>query len=934
MKGQNKTSTFSNISVYNNKSKTIDLGKQASTIKNISEQKTRIQQPKAIKKRKSFLKRRLFEKPDFIEQVLNKEMVDDFDFLKSNQEIYMVLKILTKKYNYRITEDKELIFAFLTKIKLQEVIKTDLLESNYTWNELYSYMEPYIFGKTYNFYDTLFYSGDESDLLYILLHGKVSKYILVEFTRSVSCEEYLLFLCNCQLKYQQKLKEGETGNITKENNKKEMNKKKQNKNKNSQKDRKGGTNDSMSDEEKEEDKLELKDDEYIDDYLLHQIVEKNKEIYPLHSFDDIGKLNIIIFKLKLLSVLSEGKGSDAIDLFEKYKFPITFLGYDKVIDRQMTTQLFLQKLYKNLGTKGRYYNKQLGLIPQQVKFLKFVKKESVTPYSIFGNFEIIDCAPKRKYTARCENDKCVFICIDKKMYSSVLYENQRTQRENEINVFHSSYLFKNININYFTTKIFSHFKICNLFKGDIVFEQEKKMNHFILVKDGIIEISLQNISFFELNQLIRKVRDLLIFSAKKYSIDFKELLDFNMDIDSKTSIKYNIIKELLHRKQKFIFSRSQKGFFGEYELFFYIPSLLTGTVISDVCKVYYYDFDEYKNLNEETYILNESLKHNAFFKLKTILKRMINVYNSYWKRCHDILNKKEIENEKIINIKNNEEFELSQKKSIKSLEGSSPGKVNPNLRDIFISHTTNNSTDFNITKEDDIDNFLKLYLNKSSKVLNGKFFRTSLDYVKSRFNFQNNHKNKTNNLFVLKGPQALEKRPEMKTLNNYNEKESNYKKSFDSIRNKINTSLLFKEYKNILDAQRAIGKKEKKKIFLPPILQVPEKLYKYPIFKTEVYKNINNLEITNRDLDNSFNNSSNKSIDKSINKSLNRSINASVDKSIMNSSRSKLKKIRTNIQKVKTLNLKVAQFNVMRYRIEQIRKRNPKLYITNVSYSK
>jgi hypothetical protein len=44
-------------------------------------------------------------------------------------------------------------------------------------------------------------------------------------------------------------------------------------------------------------------------------------------------------------------------------------------------------------------------------------------------------------------------------------------------------------------------------------------------------------------------------------------------------------------------------------------------VASDTCKVYYYDFEEYKNLNEETYILNESLKQNSFFKIKTILKR-------------------------------------------------------------------------------------------------------------------------------------------------------------------------------------------------------------------------------------------------------------------------------------------------------------------------
>ena len=73
---------------------------------------------------------------------------------------------------------------------------------------------------------------------------------------------------------------------------------------------------------------------------------------------------------------------------------------------------------------------------------------------------------------------------------------QKEKRDKEVNIFHSGYLFKNINLHYFTTKIFSHFKISNLFKGDTIFNQEKKMDHFVLVKEGIIEISLENISFF------------------------------------------------------------------------------------------------------------------------------------------------------------------------------------------------------------------------------------------------------------------------------------------------------------------------------------------------------------------------------------------------------------------------------------------------------
>ena len=267
----------------------------------------------------------------------------------------------------------------------------------------------FIFKNLYNYYDTIYYSGNDSDLLYIVVYGKVCRYTLCDYTKSVSYEEYLLFLNSCYLKYQKMLKDGNIennkNNETNIDKKKIKNKKNNNKTENKEK---------GDEEEEEKDTLELNDDEYIDEYLLNQIIEKNKEIFPLHSDTDIDKLNIIIFKLKLLSALTEEKSSDVIDIIENFNFPITFLEYDNVIERQITPQLFIQKLNKSLGSKGVYYMKQLGgLIPQKVKIMKFVKKDTLIPYNFFGNFEIIDCAPKRKYTSRVESDRTILISLIK-----------------------------------------------------------------------------------------------------------------------------------------------------------------------------------------------------------------------------------------------------------------------------------------------------------------------------------------------------------------------------------------------------------------------------------------------------------------------------------------------------------------------------------------
>ena len=881
-------------------------------------------------RRRSTIKRKLFERPDFVEQILSKEALDTLDLQNSSLETYKVLLILTQKYHRRVDKENELLFSFITRLKLQDAIKGDLLETDLQWKEMYSIIEPYIFGKLFNYYDTIFYNGDESDLLYGVINGKVGRYSLVESTEIISSEDYFLFLYNCRKRYQNMLKDGPYKNNIKIQNTKSDKKSKKKEDKSTLKKIINAGRD------EEENKLELKDDEYIDEHLLKQIVEKNSEAFSLHSYDDIDNLNEIIFKLKLSSLLRDGKS--VRELFEKFKFPMTFLGFDKVADHEVPAQVFLQKLNKNLGVKGHFYMKQLELINQQVKIMKYVRKDILTPYTFFGNFELIDCFPKRKYTTRVESENCLLLCLDKKVYSSILYEKQKNKREKEVNLFHADYLFKNININYFTTKIFSHFKIKNLFKGDILFKQDKTLDHFILVKEGEIELSLQNLSFLELNKLIKNTKDILVAGAKKYRMDIDELLNFNMEIDSRTTVKYSIIKEVINQKQNFIFSLNKKGFFGEYELFFGIPSLLTGTVASDSCKVYYYDFEKYKNLNEETYILNEGLKQNSFFKLKTILKRMINIYNSYWKICHGMLNKKEKENEELINIKNNEEMELIKKKAIKIFDANASAKVNPNLKDIYISHTSLNNSEY---KMDDFENFIKLYLNKNNSGVNGKFFRTSLDNIKNRNKSQKNNKYINNNMKLVKNPKNIQL---MDKSNNKDEKKENiYKRSFDNFKNNLNHATLLKKFKQTMNAQRNAVIKQHKKVFLPPILKVPEKLYKYKLFKTESYK-VNSQYNYDRDIDNSIDNSVNKSLDKSINKSysrsydksfdksksMNRSINNYNDKSNMNNSGSRSKsKRKIKLNKLKTLSLKVAQFNSMRYREDILKKRNPNLFKIN-----
>jgi hypothetical protein len=179
-----------------------------------------------------------------------------------------------------------------------------------------------------------------------------------------------------------------------------------------------------------------------------------------------------------------------------------------------------------------------------------------------------------------------------------------------------------------------------------------------------------------------------------------------------------------------------------------------------------------------------------------------------------------------------------------------------------------------------------------------------------------------------------------KSTNKDEKKENIYKRSFDNFKNNLNHAILLKKFKQTMDAQRNAVIKQHKKVFLPPILKVPEKLYKYKLFKTESYK-VSSQYNFDRDNNKSIDNSANKSFNKSINnsysrsydksfdksKSMNRSINNYNDKSNSNNSRSGSRsKNQIKLNKLKTLNLKVAQFNSMRYREDILKKRNPNLF--------
>ena len=372
---------------------------------------------------------------DYIEKLLDYNSVEEYLLGNYDPDFLKILHILISPYNERTKKDSENLLAFFNKVKLNETLKSDTLITDLSMNELFEYFKPYISGKVFNFMDTIYNRREKSNNLYIILHGSIGQYRLEKYEEELTCEDYFNFLADCYTLYEEEMQMGYfysekdepkksykittksitdflNNNINIKEHKKKLEEKKE---KNESEENKTEENNYESDDDsKDDDNTE----QYIDHYLICQMIEENKEKYPLRDISDLVRLKKIIFKLRLYVVLTESSVKEAEILYLLYEFPTTYLNFDKVLNKVITVQKYIEILANNFKLYDYFYLKLLGTEKNKVKLMKYVKtSKNLGPFSAFGNYELNDLRAKRDLTVRCESDKCILLSIDKRMYS-------------------------------------------------------------------------------------------------------------------------------------------------------------------------------------------------------------------------------------------------------------------------------------------------------------------------------------------------------------------------------------------------------------------------------------------------------------------------------------------------------------------------------------
>ena len=636
----------------------------------------------------------------------NINLLSLIDINKKESKLNNLLKIISKKYKDRTDDDNETIYRYFLQIDIEEKFINDLLQINISPSKLFNYMKPYIKGIKYSFKDNIYTISDKAEYTYIILKGKVNLYeINIKVCKS-NAEEYYLYLYNCFL---------EAKKISDKN-------------------------------------IKEIADEFVDNYIISHIIEENQNIFPIFSYQDLDKLKEIIFKVKIFLDISENKGMNLELLYDKYNFPKNLYNYEEYKKGKIKLFKFENMLHETFSDSEKFYTKIMSDVFHICKKIKYVCKSHLKEGDIFGNYEIINSKPKREETSKVISKNCLILSINKKEYSNKIFIEEKTDLDYEIDDIHSNFFFRSLDNDFFYKNIFSKFKISNLLQKNILFNENTQLNNIYIIKEGLIDVHIQNISLLDLRILISN-----LYSKIKDKIK----IDFNFDNDLNIPLKK--LKSILNEKYSFNLFTCEKVIFGDIEFNYNIKSFYSTTIKSDKCIFYILPIEILNDIKgQENYRLRKSLDRICLLKIKNIIERLINVYNSFFLKYKKEYNKHLKEEEK----------KFLKKESLK-------------LNNKFFSNSNKNIF---------VDNKIK------------NLFKNNSNYVP-----HNTMLFKEMRIFNEKMKEQLKKKREL-LKKNYLSVDSD--KSKDEKCKKENTKSIEKSFKQFFE----IKKKIQKKIFLPSLV--------------------------------------------------------------------------------------------------------------------
>lgn len=351
---------------------------------------------------------------------------------------------------------------------------------------------------------------------------------------------------------------------------------------------------------------------------------------------------------------------------------------------------------KNLSRNDKVIQTSLNL--NKINKFNVKKKPSINSQNHNNEEDAVFCS----ISIICESD-CSFLVINKEDF--VEYTNQEKQKikTRDIVYLTDNFFFGSINKKIFEKKYYEKFELKTYSFESILFREKENPEKLFIVKEGIIEISL-NKNLLELTALIK---DLI-----KLEPSLKNSIDNNSDYKANNQLK-NIVNEISKKRKITIFKYDSNDIIGMESIFLNHSYFYKATVISKKALIYEIDVNYVKNLNRESNEIRENFYNISLDKLNSFLQRIIYLKNVYLRTFDNKITEEQMKIKMNMNLKKNlekmEERNINNGVNVLSKEVISLDKYNI-IKDMLLNkgnYKRGGEQDKNINNQYEIHNHKK-----------------------------------------------------------------------------------------------------------------------------------------------------------------------------------------------------------------------------------
>ena len=280
-------------------------------------------------------------------------------------------------------------------------------------------------------------------------------------------------------------------------------------------------------------------------FLLNKVMKLNNNSVPIKSFEDIKKINTIIFKKRLELIINS---QDSEILSNNNDLEFFFKEYNQDFEHYNLSKKDLKKFLNNRGkivlgaintewddyildhckltTDENSFFESFEAIFKENKhtFICYTYEygEEYIDNDYFGDFSLDEDKVIRQETIRFEeNTTIAFIGIDE--YIDILSPQKKIEKKNDIMRLNTCFCFKEISERIFKRNYYDMFIKKHYSKNEIIFNSDTKSNSLIFIKKGKISLEI-NCSIIELHNLIKLIYNKLSDVPLQYDTYQKKIL--------------------------------------------------------------------------------------------------------------------------------------------------------------------------------------------------------------------------------------------------------------------------------------------------------------------------------------------------------------------------------------------------------------------------